>query len=127
MGKLTLLVLVLAGCAMSPLELREEGERLEFTSTAAPRDIAQCIARNADNYKPSAWLAGPFPANAREGFKAGSFEVVVQHPAGHGFVMVADVRPHLGGALVSTWLTPYLIDRDMPERIVEPCGAQRVR
>ena len=122
-----LVVLLLAGCAMSPADLRQHGERVEFNSSGSPRTTAPCIARNADNYKPGGGLAGPFPANVRDGLKAGAYEVVAQHAGGgFGFVMVADVEPREGGALVTTWLTRDLIYRDMPDRIVEPCGAQRL-
>lgn len=126
MGKGMLLVL-LAGCSMSLNELRQDGVRVEFMSARPARDLALCIARNADNFQPGFGLAGPFPATWREGMKQGTFEVMAKHPAGNlGFAMVADIEERDGGSIITTWLAEHLMVRDMPERIVEPCGAQRV-
>lgn len=122
-----LIVLLLSGCAMSLNELRQEGVRVEFKSARPAQTLALCIARNADNFQPGFGLAGPFPATFREGVKPGSYEVTARHPAGNlGFAMVADIEERDGGSIITTWLAEHLMVRDMPERIVEPCGAQRV-
>lgn len=127
MGKGVALVLLLAGCAYSPADLRESGLRREFASAKPPREVAHCIVRGVENFKPMGWMSAPIPAQLREGVAPGSFEVVAQHPgAGFGFLMIAEVAPNESGSNTTIWLSPDWPHDDMPERVVEPCGARRV-
>lgn len=47
-----LLVLLLTGCALTPADLRQLGRRNELTSTKAPIDVARCLTRAAEEFRP---------------------------------------------------------------------------
>jgi hypothetical protein len=112
---------VLAGCAMSPVDLREEGRRAESESSKSPREATQCITRNAETYKPLGALGAAFTAYWRESLKPGSFEVLVPHPAqGKGYLLIADISPRDSGSQITTWLNPNFVF-SMDDAVIAGC------
>jgi hypothetical protein len=106
----------LAGCAYNPVELRQAGERHTYQSQRAPRDAAQCLARNAEEYIPAEKrLQGEW----RDGRAPGSMEVLVRNQ-GNTFI-VADIRPSASGSEIVLWQNPVMAYRDLHEAMAKGC------
>lgn len=52
-GIAMLVLLMAAGCAVTPQELTERGERVTFTTQQAPADAGACMVRNAQRRSPA--------------------------------------------------------------------------
>jgi hypothetical protein len=103
-------LLLLAGCAvLTPLDVRNQGVRSEFKSAKAPRAVANCIARNADDAK-----RGTLQATVREGHSGGAYDIHVFKP-GIGYVLTAEVLPAADGSAIATWFMPHLGTNVSPE------------
>lgn len=94
------LVATLAGCAITPQEMMDAGQRTDFKSAKAPREVANCIERNASEIK---WglAAVSHPARVRDGRVPGAFEVV--YSADMGTLAIAEIRPAPPGSAFSIW------------------------
>jgi hypothetical protein len=94
------LLALLAGCA-TPQELRSDSDRSEFSSRQSAADVAQCIARTAEE---QTRLSYPF-ATVRE--TGGRYEVQVRS-YDNVVLMVADVVPSGAGARATIHRAPYV-------------------
>ena len=108
----------LAGCALSPAQLRVQGERAEFSSAQAPRAVAHCITRNADRFKTVIGVNAPLPWAIRDD---ADYEVLVSNPWHGGYLLVAEVRQREGGSRVVTWLTPEPPTPDTRQQLIGGC------
>jgi hypothetical protein len=116
-------LLLLAGCA-GPSDLLEQGHRFTFTGVGSPRDVAHCIARNAERH--------PFTRSTvptiRDGETAGSYEVIVNVPLLATTDAMAIILAAPGGAAITIYA---LGPRDFYERraieYVEGCAAESPR
>jgi len=98
------MLVAVGGCAMSPLQVVEQGKRFEFSSAKPASATAACLARNAEEYTPGI-VPGVLSANVRDAAQAGSLEVVVR--AGEaGTMAIARVAPAPTGSTVTVWVTP---------------------
>lgn len=99
-----LMLVAVGGCAMSPLQVVEQGKRFDFSSNTAPAVTAGCIARSAEEYVPG-FVPGILSANVRAAAQPGVLEVVVR--AGEaGTMALARVTPSATGSSVTIWVTP---------------------
>lgn len=93
---------LLAGCAMSPTELREQGDRQEFTLAKSPAEAAACVARNVENS--GHWSIGYPTTSIRSAVTPGAFELTVSTPT--SFLMVAEFKPASTGSVATAMITP---------------------
>lgn len=108
----------LVGCAMTPNELREDGERSTHDLQQPPRAAAYCLARNAEAFRPA--LSDPLNAFVREP-SPGSFEVLVQGALQYNRALVVVVE-NPGGSTMTAWLQPGFMHRhDLLESMKRGC------
>lgn len=108
------LLLLLAGCASSPAELRESGTKMEVASKQEPLAAAHCMARNVEPM----WFGILQRASVtlRPGL-AGGYEVVTVLNEYSGTIGYALVEPAPGGSRITAWRRPstpaniYQLDR----------------
>jgi len=82
-----LLVLLLAGCAYTPKEIREQNERFDHQTTLAPTQAAACLGHAIEDQNMQArWRDEP----------GGRYEVIGSNA--HGFMLIADVTPSASGS-----------------------------
>lgn len=107
----------MTGCAVNPVEIQERGERRDLNSALAPRQAMECMARNADNARPTV------AARVREGSTAGVYELVAQGAAGGGTLAFVQARPVGTGSAVSIWISPFLVfgERQLGHDIAAGC------
>lgn len=119
---LVLAVVVLGGCALTPGQLSEKGERHEFTSRLTPASAASCLARNAGEFQPGP-MSGGMPATVREGTARGAVEVVVQGGGDLGTTAFARVEPSPNGSQIVIWQHPDLLFgyRDLAVAMAKGC------
>lgn len=91
-------LLLITACAVTPQELAEQGERVEFTAQLPPVEAAQCMARNARNAAPGGTpvaTSGEKPKSA-EFFMAGNFYAVLtpHRESSNGLVWIQRTRVH---------------------------------
>ena len=98
---IVLLAAALGGCAQTPADLREKGDRAEFAMRQAPAGAAACVARNMENGN-SFWGV-PVTTGVREGFAPGQIELVVSYQD-HYFI-TADFVPFQSGATAVVWVS----------------------
>lgn len=106
----------LAGCALTPKEVLDQGGRVTFNSEKAPSAVARCIARNAEN------LAGH--VTARERIEAdGSVEVTVRSNAeGSSILAIATAAPASLGAAVTIVVSPQALGPEtLKQRLPQGC------
>ena len=97
-----LAVVGLCGCALTPAELIEQGERTQYSSRLAPAAAAECMARNAEEINPG------FTTRIRPGTPPAALDVVAQI-AGMGTTLLAQITPVAGGSSVNVWMSPQLM------------------
>ncbi|MBI2960913.1 MAG: hypothetical protein HYY28_11410 [Betaproteobacteria bacterium] len=103
MRSLSLLLSLLAGCAITPNDVMREGERSEYRSTRAPQEVARCIQRNASEIRLGILGLGSQPAYIRDHTIPGSLEVLY---GGGVTIAVAVVRPAASGSTFTIWRNP---------------------
>jgi hypothetical protein len=79
--------LVLAGCAFTPAQVIEKGEKAEYSSPNPPRQLAVCIVRNVEER-----VLGARPA-LREREAANTYQVNVEERLTGMMVAVVQVDP----------------------------------
>src|SRR4051812_34207424 len=100
-----LALLLLAGCVLSPAEIRERGARNTFSSSLPPRESTGCLTRAAEEF-PYMGRAR-LPAHSRDGTKPGTYEVLMQDTINiGGTALLAEVSPSADGSNVTTWVAP---------------------
>lgn len=102
--RIALFVLLLSGCALTPTELREQGSRTTFERNAPPVEVATCLGRVIDEYRP--FLDARFASEVRPGI-AGRFEVRAVVTA--AVMVLSEVEPHGAGSRVTIWQSPYCV------------------
>lgn len=114
-----LITLLLAGCAgvITPKQLREIGRPYEATSKNAPADVARCLARNAEEYRP--WGAGAWQANVRDASAPKTFEVLVTQSYANS--AIADVTPTADGSHIIIWQHPDILFRSLSAEMAKGC------
>lgn len=95
-------VAVLAGCAVTPAELRRDGVKSEFTTRAAPREAANCSAKGIENAG-TIWTGAHIPS-VRDGDQPGSMQLAIPG------LLVADFLPTSNGSNVTTWEAAHVIE-----------------
>ena len=105
-GLMLIWVLVLAGCAMTPADVVEQGTRHAWSSSLSPQAAAECIARNAEN------TSGTITAIVRAAPTSGAVETIVRTGEG-GVMSLSQSRPAAKGATVEIWISPRFLT---PER-----------
>lgn len=113
------IVLLIGGCAMSPSDLTERGQRADYTSARDARDVAECLSRNAEEVK-----IGPYretlPARWRTGRDPGTFEVLLQSAG--GTIAFARVFPDAGGSRFTIWHDEFNARTEsLPQQIAKGC------
>lgn len=97
---------MLGGCAMSPMDLKERGNREQFSMRLAPADAAACVARNTENSGNS--FAPGANTTVRAGAEPGHVELVAfnkQH-----YYLTADFAPASAGSTATAWISPHLLE-----------------
>jgi len=97
MKTLLIAALLLTGCAVTPQELQEQGERREFTTKLAPNEAASCMVRNAQRKGP-----GGVPRMVL-GEKTGSAEFHMTA------TYYAVIEPAGQGGRGTVWMLPYAV------------------
>lgn len=110
---LILMAALLAGCAMSPNEMRERGTLAEFNSQRTAIQVVRCIAGKAERLQA--------PVQWREGERAGAYDMQVIYPSMVGFMLVAEVAPAGSGSSVKAWLTPNTSPADTRAQLLTGC------
>lgn len=123
--KLLLLIAaaLLAGCATTPKEVMQDGERADYRSAKPVPEAAKCIEHNAAELK---WglLGTSFQAQTRAAATAGTLEVIY---GGQGAtVAVVSIRADGTGSAISVWRSPQLIgllrgEGTLEQQIVRGC------
>lgn len=90
----------LAGCALTPADVMEQGIRQTASSRLVPRDVAACIGKNAERVTRSATTIA-YPTGRRD------FEVVLQYPD-IGSAAVFSVKVSGTGSAITAWIAPFL-------------------
>ena len=98
------LTAALAGCAISPAEIREHGSRTDFHLRQGPEAAAACVARNAENL--GGQITGRVNATMRQGAAPGEVELVIYYK--EGFLLSASFVADGPGAAASAWESPYM-------------------
>lgn len=118
-----LIPLLLAGCASTPTEVMEQGERTDYTSKRPPREAAECIERNASEIK---WglLGVSKDARMRVGKDPNTFEVLYQEMG--VTIAVALASPAAGGSAISVWRSPGVVgalrgEGTLEQQMVKSC------
>jgi hypothetical protein len=108
----------LAGCgAMSPAELRAQGNRLDFQSAKAPADMARCLVTFMDEYRP--FLDARLDPQLLPGNQPGHFEL--RGGATAAPVIIADISPQGTGSSVTMYEGPYLAFRNTMPLMAKAC------
>lgn len=98
---------LLAGCLYTPQELREAGNRFEYSRPSAPRTVAYCMARNLMNQG--------LRTTVLDGAQANSYEVLM---GGEGSTqLAAEVIPSVTGSQITVWINPINTPAEAPARI----------
>lgn len=92
-----LLCLILAGCATTATEVKQEGTRLTMHSSNSPSVAAGCMARNIDNI---GWLG--LGTAVRE--IAGGFEVEIRSNISRRLLAYGEARPDKEGSSLTVWI-----------------------
>ena len=92
MWRYLLALVFLAGCAHTPKDVRERGDRFELRSSAAAKEAAACMTRAIENAN------GNIRAQWRE--RSGGYEVVADLIRS-GIILVADVSPSGSGSMTA--------------------------
>lgn len=108
MRKLLLLVVTLAsGCAVTPMQLREEGANQTYVMKMPPAEAAACVARNIEESGRDS-LIGRFQTSVRPGRVQGQTELLaVTLEFTH---LVADFEPTSSGSRANVWVSTKLLD-----------------
>lgn len=103
--------LQLTACAVTPQELQEQGERLEFTAARPPIEAASCMVRNAQRKGP-----GGVP-RMNLGKKPGTAEFHMTA------MFYAVLEPTAQGSRGTVWLLPHsVIDKHaMWDAVIKGC------
>ena len=115
-----LLVLLLASCAYTPMDLRKEGRRVDFAATAPAKETAQCLARYIDDFDYGIVMA-PLTASIREGYRPGDWEV--RGAAQDYLKLFGEITPAANGAHVTIYEAPVWAF-SMAEGMAKKCGAK---
>lgn len=94
-------VSVLAGCALSPVELIDQGYRYDFSSTRPPRVVASCMATNMENHQD-----GAMTVSVREREQSGTYQVLWTAPSYVVTLGLIVVEPASRGSNVTMHLYP---------------------
>lgn len=92
---------LLGGCAAAPSDLMEAGTPVRFDSHLAPAAAAECVGRNAEEYK--SFGAAPFRASWRTGKEPGTSETIVHDSGSLGAVVLAIAKRSPQGSSVTMW------------------------
>jgi hypothetical protein len=86
---------LLAGCITTPQQVREQGQKITFSTAQPPAQTARCLARAAEN------VSGNFAAQERMNGD-GTQEVLVRSVGDIAAVLViADIHPTGAGSSVT--------------------------
>lgn len=100
-------VMVVAGCALTPIEMREKGTRTEHTMTQPPLSAASCVARNIEEIRKTYPLFVTI-TNVRAGRRPDETELIAQTP--DLIQMLAEFRPDGTGAKATAWQHPHMFE-----------------
>lgn len=117
MKRLTIVVLALVGgCALTPKEVLDQGERITHKSSQPAAAAARCIARNAEN------MAGHVTARERTE-PNGSIEVTVRsNLEGSSILAIASATTTGSGSVVTVTVSPQAVAREtLKRRLLEKC------
>lgn len=88
---LFLTLVALAGCATTPAELIDKGDKAEYSSATPARQLAVCIVRNVEEHVRAARpamrereAAGTYQVNVEERLSGAMIAVVRVDPVGEG-------------------------------------------
>lgn len=102
----TLALACLAGCATTPMELREANVRAEFQSSSAPFTAISCAARRIENYR-------PYVVSIREAQAKGAYEASVI--SGAILYAMVDATPSGQGSVLAVWSNPMTLEQYVKE------------
>ena len=92
---IVLIGLVLAACAASPIELREQGIKSTAELRLSPREAANCVAKAIENAGNS-WTGYHVPS-VRDGDAPETVQLAIVG------ILVADFSPNTNGSNVTIW------------------------
>lgn len=95
----------LTGCALTPIELREQGNRTAFQRPTTSIETATCLARVIDEYRP--FLDTRFASEMRPTPRPGEYEVRMAINA--GATILAEVVPSGSGSRVTIWKAAHFV------------------
>ena len=104
---IAVLALAVSGCAMTPVQLREEGLRSQHTLKLPPMEAAACVARNIEESSRDS-IIGKFQSGVRPGRVKGEAELLAYTMEFNH--MVADLSPKGGGSVANVWTSSRLLD-----------------
>jgi hypothetical protein len=111
-------VLLLAGCSLTPTQVRERGARYDAQSARGTKEVADCIAGNAEKAGASFTntRAGPLP----ESYELSIFVVTLGET---DTLASAQVRMKGTGSSVAIWISPQMIGpvETLPKRLMAGC------
>jgi hypothetical protein len=96
-----LALIVLAGCAHSPQDIRDDGIGGEVLSSAPPVEAAACVARHAEAMTFGLFFESPIVSSRPIG--RGAYEVLIQPTYWVGPLGYAVVDQAPAGARIRTW------------------------
>ena len=105
---------LLAGCALSPTQLREQGDQSTYVMSKPAAAAASCVARNAENTG-GTFTRGP-NTSVRDGQIPGQIELVMYIQ--DRYFLVADFQPTGSGSTATAWVSPNTIEY-MKARLLE--------
>jgi len=107
---LTLPAVMLCGCALTPMQLRESGTNEIFAMTQPPQIAAACVARNIEETRRDS-IGGNLNLNLRAGLTPGAAELVAQVPDITLLtLLVVDFTPQAAGSSASAWYRPGMFE-----------------
>jgi len=110
--KILPLLLLLAGCAVTPQQIMEQGTRYDARLKLPPAKAAECVARNAWN------LNSDFSHTMLPLGEDGSMEVVLR--VGSIVLTIVRLRPIADGTTATSWWR-YTPREEWPGKVVEGC------
>lgn len=113
MTRYILIALLLAGCGVTPNQIREGDKPYLLGSKQPPEKAGYCILRNLEEFD------AIFRGQMRP--KEPGFELIGHNPQSP--VLVVDIQPANGGSRLSLWLSHHWIGyRDqMVEKLMKGC------
>lgn len=110
------LLAALAGCALTPAEVSEQGTRRTAAARLPPAQAAVCIERNAENR--SAYYVA-----RQRALDDGVVEVVIRFTEILGVLAIVRLHPEGTGSAIEMWTSPnVLVDAgDLTKHFISGC------